>query len=175
MKKHTTTRSTRRRSLRLLVIPAAIGASLVGGFALAAFTMTGTVEADGSVATPTSPTATAHIAPLWPGECSDVSVTFSNDNDQPVVIDTISGAITRQPGTDDAPGTAPDAGSRLVVWQGAPSALQDRRIPAGGSASFTIHDAVCLSGAATNEVEGKDVTASVGFTFHIPVGTEYQG
>lgn len=175
-KKHKLTRPARRRPLRVLVIPGAIGASLVGGFALAAFTMTGSVEADGTVATPTSPTAVAHIATLWPGECADVSVTFTNDNDQPVVIDSIDGRITRQPSAGNlGKGKDHGVGNDPVVWHAAPTALQDREIPAGGAASFTIPDAVCLSGKVGNEVAGSDVTASVDFGFHVEVGTEYEG
>ena len=48
-------------------------------------------------------------------------------------------------------------------------------IPASGSATFTIPDAVCLAPEAPNEVQGKDVAASVTFGFHVPVGTEYHG
>lgn len=174
MKKHKLTR--RRRPLRLVMIPAAVGASLVGGFALAAFTLSGSVEAHGKVATPTSPTAIAHISSLWPGECSDVSVTFTNGNDEPVVIDTIAGTITQQPGPGDlGQGKDHGIGNDPVVWRASPQALQGQQIPASDSGSFTIPDAVCLSSKAGNEIEGKDVAASVAFGFHIPVGTEYQG
>jgi hypothetical protein len=175
-KKHKRRRRNRRRTLALVAVPAVVGASLVGGFAAAVLTMSGTVQADGKVATPTSPTASARIATLWPGECSDVSVTFSNDNDRPVVIDGVDGTITQQPGGGGGGRAGDDGlGDGPAVWRGAGDALANRRIPARGSASFTIRDAVCLSSQVTVTVQGEDVAASVTFGFHVPAGTEYRG
>lgn len=174
-RKHQAQRTLRHKALKLVMIPAVVGASLVGGFAAAVFTLSGTVEADGKVATPSDPTATAHIATLWPGECSDVSVTVTNDNERPIVIDTIAGTITQQPAGDQGHGTDRGAGNDPAVWRGAANALQDKQVPAGGSASLTIHDAVCLSAKAGGEVAGKDVTATVTLAFHIPAGSEYVG
>lgn len=166
----------KHRSLKLVVMPAVVGAALVGGFAAAAFTMSGSVEADGKVATPTSPTATAQIATLWPGECADVTVTFANANDRPVVIDGIRGSITQQPGAgahdrhqDQGPG------NDLVGWRGDPDALDGRQVPADGSATFTIPGAVCLSTRADGSVQGDDVAATITFDSHIPDGTQYHG
>lgn len=175
-KKHKRRRSMRRRTLTLVVIPAVVGASLVGGFAAAVFTMSGSVQADGHVATPTSPTATAHIAALWPGECSDVIVTFANDNEHAVVIDAISGSITQQPDSGDrGHHLVHGDNSDPVVWRADSDALAGRVVTASGSATFTISDAVCLSAAAGAEVEGDDVAASITFGFHVPAGTDYRG
>lgn len=176
-KKHKRRRSMRRKTLTLVVIPAVVGTSLVGGFAAAVFTMSGSVQADGHVATPTSPTATAHIAALWPGECSDVTVTFANDNEHAVILDGIAGTITQQPSADERGRNVGHGGSTTdpVVWRGASDALEDRVIPASGSATFTISDAVCLSAAAGAEVAGDDVAASISFGFHVPAGTDYRG
>lgn len=164
----------KRRILKLVVVPAVVGGALVGGFAVAAFTLSGTVEADGKVATPTSPTATAQIASVWPGECADVSVTFTNDNDRAVVIDDIRGRITQQPSSGDH-GNDHGAGNDLVVWRGAPDALSGRAVPAHGSATFTVPDAVCLSTRVDNRVAGDDIAASIAFDAHVPDGTEYHG
>lgn len=164
----------KRTTLKLVVVPAVVGAALVGGFAAAAFTLSGTVEADGKVATPASPTATAQIATVWPGECADVSVTFANGNDRPVVIDDIRGSITRQP-SDSGRHQDQGGGNDPVVWRGAPDALNGREVPADGSATFTIHDAVCLSTKAGSSVAGDDIAATIAFDAHVPDGTEYRG
>jgi len=173
--KHKAKRKPRHRALKLVAIPAVVGASLTGGFAAAVFTMSGSVEADGRVATPTSPTASAKIASLWPGDCAEVSVTFTNDNEHAVVIDGITGSITKQPDTGDRNSRDRGTSNDPVVWRGSSDALQGRAIPASGSATFTIPDAVCLSAKVTDQIQGDEVTASVTFGFHLAAGTEYQG
>lgn len=166
----------KRKTLKLVALPAIVGASLVGGFAAAVFTLTGSVEADGEVATPVSPTATAHIDDLWPGECSDVSVTFTNDNAHAVVIDTIGGRITEQPSTGDhGQGKDQGGGNDPVVWRGSSQALAGEEIPPDDSETFTIPAAVCLTSKAGDEVAGEDVAASITFGFHVPAGDDYSG
>lgn len=153
--------------IRYLLVPAAVGASLVGGFAAAMFTLSVTAEADGTVATPSQPTASATVAhALWPGYCEDVAVTFRNDNDHEVVVDQVHGSITGQPGKGQ---------SALVRWKEQPNALRGQSVPANGTQTLTIPNAVCLSPAADAAVQGSSVAAQVEFDFHVPTGTEYDG
>ena len=148
-----------RRLIPVALGSAATGAALAGGVAVAAFTVAGSVVAHGTVATPSSPTALAHIATLWPGSCADVSVTFANHNAHPVLLDDITGRITAGPG----------------AWRAAQDALAGRRIPSHGSVRLTIPDAVCLAATATNDTAGRSVAAAVTFGFHLPAETEYDG
>jgi len=158
---------TMRKISRLVTIPAIVGASLVSGFAVAAFVLSASVEASGKVATVTAPTARAHITEaLWPGDCEDISVTFHNGNDRAIVVGRIDGSIAGQPG---------NGRGNLVRYQGTPHDLAGKTVPANSSATFVFLDAVCLSPSATNTVAGEDVTALVRFSFEVPVGSEYEG
>ena len=106
---------------RYLLIPAAVGASLVSGFAAAAFTLSVSADADGTVATPSQPTASATVAhALWPGYCEDVTATFRNDNDHEVVVDQVDGSITSQPD---------DGQDALVRWKEQPDVLRGQSVP----------------------------------------------
>ena len=122
----------RRISKRTAVVLGAAGTVLVAGVAYAAWTSTG--SGTGSVASTTSVNSTIDPASggslLYPGGGTDFTVTVNNPNSYPVKVDSIS------TGSSVLINTSCAAGS---VYSDALSPVPNAAIPAGGSASYTLH------------------------------------
>lgn len=164
------------RRLPKALAAAGAGALLaVGGFASATFLLSSQGDASGEVAKPSNPTVTGHtIDELWPGYCSDVSVSFENDNDVAVKILSVDGSVDPLLGTI---GQGNGQGQvNVLKWQGNTtgqfSAL-NRVVAAGDTYVITIPNAVCLDDKAQDDVAGDSVKAHLTIKSEVVAGSEY--
>jgi len=138
----------RRISKRTAVVLGAAGTVLVAGVAYAAWTSTG--SGTGSVASTTSVNSTIDPAglgdALYPGSGTDFTVTINNDNDYPVVVNSISAGSSDvtlggcAAGTVTSPAVSNPAGTIL----------------AHGTKTYTLH--ATMSATATNACKSQTFT-----------------
>lgn len=163
------------------IVGGVVSAAVVGGIAFAAFTTTGNFGAAGQVhnAPVALDAAGGQIETLYPGGCSDVTVTFSNSNDHAAKVDATTLASGSAIGA-----TLNGATSNLLAWNPNTGAVltpavvaagQAFTVPAGGQASFTLPNLLCLDGDATNAVAGQTVAISGHVPFVLANDTEYTG
>ena len=154
---------------KLLVIPLLVGAALSAGYAFAAWTSSGS----GSATAKSTTSIDSVIAPgssspdLYPGATSSVTVTVSNPNPYPVVVNSISagssalvntscsaGTVTSDARPTDATGLTQSDGSTKVI---APSGsgtyalathMSSTAVDACKSQTFTLSLTGALSSAA---------------------------
>jgi hypothetical protein len=164
---------------RTAIVGGVVGVVAAGGAAFAAFTATGAFQASGTVHdAPVSLTADGgSIQTLYPGGCSDVTVTFGNSNDHDAKVDltklntgTIS--LTSTLGNGMAV-LNPNWGA--VLTPAVQAAGSTFTVPAGKQASFTVPNLVCLSKNATNADAGKTVSLSGTVPFVLATDSEYNG
>ncbi len=125
---------------KLLFMPLAAGASLAAGLAFAAWTSDGTGSGTARATTSTDSVITAGTgaADLLPGAVKTVTVTVSNPNSYPVVVNSISAGSSPLVNVSCAAGTVtsderPTDAAGLVQSDGS-----SRRIVADGSGTYTI-------------------------------------
>jgi hypothetical protein len=129
---------------------------LVGGIAFAAWTATGTgsgnAQATSANALTTSVATTT--GQLFPNGTGDLVITINNSNGYPVNITSISpnGAATTTP-TNAACDLS--TGVSYLTQNG------NWYVPASGSATFTLANAVSMSNASDNACQGKKFTIPV--------------
>lgn len=157
------------------IVGGALGTAMVGMAAFAAFTGAGNFVAGGNVenAPVALDAAGGQIESLYPGRCSDVTVTFSNPNSHPAKPDlqAISGANT----AINASGVTGLALNPAAFSPQVRQAAAAFEVPAGSKASFTIPNLLCLSPQAGNDVAGKPVSLTGHVPFVYVTETEYQG
>jgi len=171
----------KKNTKRIGIVGAGVLALAGTGVAYAAFTSSGSFSASGSVAkAPQALTASATgsgIEELYPGRCSDVTVSFHNPNDHNASVDMLalaSGSVSAT--LDGAPSNLlvfnPHIGDAGVT-QGMANPFTFT-VPAGGDAAFTVPNLLCLSDKATNDVAGKTAAVSGTVPFKYAVESEYK-
>lgn len=150
-----------KRRRRLLLVPFAVGAALVGGYAVAAWTSsaTGSGEARSTTSVDSVISPGANAADLYPGATSSVEVSISNPNAYPVVVNSISagssalvnvtctaGTVTSDARADNPAGLLQSDGSTTVI-------------PAGGSGTYTL--ATHMSAAAPESCKSQTFTLAL--------------
>jgi hypothetical protein len=129
-----------RRNRRLLVITVSVAAIVIAGTALAHWTSTGSgaATAQSTSAINSVITVGTNAADLYPGAVMSVTVTISNPNPYPVVVNSISagssaaltsptcnaGAVTSDARPNDATGLSQSEGAKTIA--------------AGGSGTYTL-------------------------------------
>lgn len=164
------------------IVGGVIGAVVAGGVAFAAFTSSGTFMAGGNVSSGAQPlTATSGtITELFPGDCSDVTVTFHNPNKQPATIDLSKGSAALGSLTATLNGSASSllavnkTGTGNFPALGGSADPNTLIAPAGGDITGTVTNLLCLSSTATDAIKGQHVVLSGTVPFTV-AGTEYKG
>jgi hypothetical protein len=165
----------KKNTKRVGIVGGAVATLIGGGVAFAAFTSTGAFEAHGTTGQPLSLTADGgSIGDLWPGGCSDATVTFHNPNTHDATVDlsklstgsvSLTGALTSlNPNLGQVPGIGAVVAAGRVFT-----------VPAGQDASFTIPKLVCLSGTATNSNLGEDVALTGTVPFVLANDSDFAG
>lgn len=171
----------KKNTKRAAVVGGVVAVVVGGGVAFAAFTASGSFQASGKVSdAPINLGADGgSIQTLYPGGCSDVTVTFNNPNDHDARVD-IDALLKGQGGsiglTDNAGGLAvfnPNLGA--VLTPDIQAAGKVFTVPAHQDASFTVPNLVCLSTSATNADAGKAVALAGTVPFVLANDTEYAG
>jgi hypothetical protein len=168
----------KKNTKRVAIVGGMVATLVGGGVAFAAFTSTGAFQASGVVHdAPVSLTADGgSIGTLYPGGCSDVTVTFGNPNDHAAKVDLTrlnTGSINLSSSLGSLVALNPDLGA--VLTSAVQSAASTFTVPAGQDASFTVPNLVCLSKNATNDAAGKAVTLSGTVPFVLATDSEYAG
>jgi len=172
----------KKNTKRLGIVGGVVTALVGGGVAFAAFTSSSAFNATGQVAdAPQNLTASAtgsSIEQLYPGRCSDVTVSFHNPNDHDASVNfealgsgsvsavlngVSSSLLVLNPHIGDAGVTAGMANPFTFV------------VPAGSDAAFTVPNLLCLSQHATNDVAGQTATLSGTVPFKYATEDEYAG
>lgn len=163
-----------------------VGAALAAGtFAFAEFTLGSGGDATGHVATPTSPSVSGTIKDaLWPGDCSDVTFTFTNPSANKHAVDIINAYLT---GVDtSASGVSP---TFLKVNEGVGGSIPGAPgvtfsngyvVQPGASTDITIANGVCLSPDAGdaaspggNVIGGENISVNASVASTVEAGTAY--
>jgi hypothetical protein len=142
---------TRKLTARITAGGIVVGAMLAAGVAFAAWTATGSgggyAKATTAQALTTVDVSASTPATLYPGATGNVKLSISNPNPYPVTVSSVSGssAITSDKGAacNAATGVtySNQTGLSLVV-------------PAAGSATFTLTNAVSMSNASDDSCQG---------------------
>ena len=168
----------KKNTKRVGIIGTAVVALAGTGVAFAAFTSTGAFQASGAVHdAPIQLTAGGgSIDTLYPGGCSDVTVTFVNPNDHDAKID-----LSRI-NTSTLAFTANDGGKAVInpnivsILSGLQGAAGSFVVPANGNtASFTVPNMVCLSKTAVNTDAAAPIALSGTVPFVLATDSEYNG
>ena len=166
-----------RNKKRAGIVGGAVGALMVGMAAFAAFTGLGNFAAGGNVhdAPVALAAAGGSIEQMYPGRCSDVTVTFSNPNDHAAKVDvarlntaTISATLNGQPSNLLA--FNPNIAQVLTQAAQQQASLE---VPAGGTQSYTLPNLLCLSQSADNTVASQPVALSGSAPFVFDTESEY--
>jgi hypothetical protein len=154
----------RKRITRASVLT---GVLLMAGVAFAAWTASGTgtgyAKAVTAQALSTLDVSAQTSADLYPGGDGDVKLKISNPNAYPIEITDVSGEGAITTASDDA---ACDASTGVSFEDQSYSNGSGLDVPANGSATFTLSDAVSMSNASANACQGE--------VFEIPVSLSGQ-
>jgi hypothetical protein len=128
------------RHKKLLIIPLLVGAALASGFAFAAWTSSGsgTGEAQSTTSINSVIAPGSSTPDLYPGATSSVTVTVSNPNPYPIVVNSISAGSSGVVNTSCVAGTV-TSDARAVDATGLfQTGDAVKVIAAGGSGTYTL-------------------------------------
>lgn len=164
--------STTRR--RVTTVSAGLAVFLGASVAFAAWTTNSQPWANGATGQATGVPATAQVAePIFPGYCEDVSITVTNNNPVPVRITSLGNTGFRNV-SDTAPSETGKA-NRLedfLTQADKSTALSGKTVGAGATKTFTVPNAVCLSGAADDARQAKTFEAGYFVAYELVAGNE---
>ena len=128
------------RHKKLFIIPLFVGVALASGYALAAWTSTGSGFADAKSTTSVNSVIApgTDVADLYPGSTSSVTVTVSNPNAYPVTVDSISAGSSAVVNTTCVAGTVTTDIRSADVTGIVQSDNTTKVIAAGGSGTYTL-------------------------------------
>lgn len=125
---------------KLLIIPFLAGAALATGVAFAAWTSdaTGTGEAQSTTSIDSVIAPGTSAADLYPGATSSVTVTVSNPNPYPVIVNSISAGSSALENTTCTAGTVTSDARTVDATGIVQSDNTTKVIAASGSGSYTL-------------------------------------
>jgi hypothetical protein len=129
-----------RHYKKLLVVPLLCGAAIATGVAFAAWTSTGTGTGQARSTTSVDSVIApgTNVADLYPGSTSSVTVTVSNPNGYPIVVNSISAGSSNLVNATCAIGSV-TSDARTIDATGLFQAdLATKTIAAGGSGTYTL-------------------------------------
>ena len=158
-----------RKAMRRTIVPFTVGAALVSGFAMAAWSpVTDFVAGGGKTAQAKHLEASAQVNDeLWPGTCSGISFSLTNTNPRPIKLTGVG--LNGMPTTAVTPNTV---GIEPLI---APGTLAGQVIAAGETKGFTIPEVVCLDPNSPTTNQGKAFTVALKANFEIVPGNGRSG
>lgn len=129
-----------RKYKKLLLVPLFIGAAIASGVAFAAWTSngTGTGQARSTTSVDSVIAPGTNAADLYPGSTSSVTVTVSNPNGYPVMVNSISGGSSNLVNATCVAGSVTTDARTIDATGLLQSDLATKVIPAGGSGTYTL-------------------------------------
>jgi hypothetical protein len=149
------------RYKKLFIIPLFIGAALAGGYAFAAWTSsgsgTGQAKSTTSIDSVIAPGTSA--ADLYPGATGSVTVTVSNPNPYPVLVNSISSGSSALVNTSCTAGTVTTDARATDATGLFQSDNTTKTIAASGSGTYTL--VTHMSGSAVDACKSQTFTLSL--------------
>ena len=158
----------RRTRRRLALVGSALAVFTVGGVVLAAWVVTGTGRGYAS-AEQAQPLTTDDIGAttndiLYPGATGDVKVKVNNPNPFPVTVTQVSGAGAISSDNANCTDVGADASKATGLTFTDQSVSSANVVPANGSLTLTLPNAVSMSNASVNACQGAVFSIPVSFT-----------
>ncbi len=150
------------------VVGTALGLFLIGGIVLAAWVVTGTgrgySKAKQAQALTSEDVSATTIAQLYPGASGDATVKVNNPNPFPVTITKVSGNGAVDSDKIGCTDVGADPAKATGVTFSEQTLATDNVVPANGSKTLTLANAVSMSNASVNACQGAVFSIPVSFT-----------
>ena len=153
---------------RLVTLGGSLAVLVVGGMVFAAWVVPGTgqgyAKAKQALALTTDDLGATTTDLLYPGATGDVKVKVNNPNPFPVTVTAVDG----NGAVDSDKASCTDVGGDLTKKTGVSFANQtlnsNNVVPANGSVTLTLNNAVSMSNQSVNACQGAVFTIPVSFT-----------
>lgn len=168
----------RKRGRRLFyTLCVGLGLAAAVGIATAQFTTNDSPWADVTIASTQHLQSTATVnGAVWPGDCNDVVLAVYNPNPHAVTVTGIGNTGFR----NSSDNTASENGNAnrledFLYQADVHAALNGKVIPANGSKTLTVPNAVCLRPQADDARQGDTIQAGYFIAVSVNAGTEATG